>query len=85
MIFRIIAAVMFGIGLGIFISSVVRKQKEYIENSKIEILEDLLEVSESYEKELRDKVNYYKNGMNETLEQNINLQRRLNNGKTSRV
>ena len=81
MIFRIIAALILGIAIGININSILHKKNR----SRVEMLEDLITIYEVHETELREKINYYKNGMNETLKQNIELQRRLNNGNSRRI
>lgn len=85
MLFKLIAALIFGMGLGSFITSLLEEHKEVNKDYKIEILEDLLEVYEVHEKELKDIIAYYEDGMNKALEQNIDLKRRLNNGNPSRV
>ena len=78
MIFRMITVLILGIGIGVNINI-------FLENKKIAALEELATLYEEHEIELRDRINYYKNGMNETLKQNIDLKRRLNNGNSSRV
>ena len=85
MLLKMIAALIFGMGLGSFITSLLEEHKEVNKDYKIEILEDLLEVYEVHEKELKDIIAYYEDGMNKALEQNIDLKRRLNNGNPSRV
>lgn len=85
MLLRIIAALIFGMGLGSFTTSLLEEHKEVNKDYKIEILEDLLEVYEVHEKELKDIIAYYEDEMNKALEQNIDLKRRLNNGNPSRV
>lgn len=81
MIFRIIVALTLGIGIGININNILDKKN----GSRVEMLEELITIYEKHEEELKDAINYYRSGMNETLEQNIDLQRRLNNGNTRRV
>ena len=78
MIFRVIAVLILGIGIGSFITSIQVKNER-------EVSEELMTLYEKHEEELKDRINYYKNGMNETLKQNIDLKRRLNNGNSSRV
>lgn len=78
MVFRMIAALILGVGIGLNISII-------FENKKIAALEELATLYEEHETELRDRINFYKNGMNETLKQNIDLKRRLNNGNSRRI
>lgn len=78
MIFRMITVLILGIGIGSFITSIQVKNER-------EVSEELMTLYEKHEEELKDRINYYKNGMNETLKQNIDLKRRLNNGNSSRV
>lgn len=85
MILKIIAALTMGIAIGININNTLDKKR----GSKVGILEDLITIHEMHEEELKDTINYYKDeikyyetGMNETLVQNIDLKRRLNNGKS---
>ena len=75
MIFKIITALILGITVGIHI-------KVFNENKTLEAFEELITIYEAHEEELKDKVNYYKNGMLETLEQNIELKKKLNKGKS---
>ncbi len=54
------------------------------ENKKIKAFEELMTLYEIHEEKLRDRVNYYKDGMNETLKQNIELKRKLSNENSRR-
>lgn len=77
MIFKMMAAIIIGIAIGFSISKTLNKDN-LSNNKEITNLEELVQIYEENEKELKNKIDFYKNGMNATLKQNIYLKRKLN-------